>query len=235
MADNGLEPRFCTACGKPLTPGARFCAVCGVQVVAPQARAIIPEAPVPAAPAPAPAQPAPVPAPAPSAPPAPAPAAPAPASGERVLAIVPNANLRAGFMGVKRVAYTLVLTDTRVIFARLTNEMLKQAVADARDDAKTAGKGFFGQWGAQMQAAFTYAQRYLSMDPAAALAETAENFAVDRHALSKIKFKAGLSGDTDTGDTPDVLRFDAGSQTYKFDLGNGISQAKDAFRTAGIA
>lgn len=39
--DNGLEPRFCTACGKPLVPGARFCGICGVQVVRPQARAII--------------------------------------------------------------------------------------------------------------------------------------------------------------------------------------------------
>lgn len=49
--DQGLEPRFCTACGKPLTPGARFCALCGVQVVRPQARAILapepPEADVP--------------------------------------------------------------------------------------------------------------------------------------------------------------------------------------------
>jgi len=41
--DNGLEPRFCTACGKPLVPGARFCGICGVQVVRPQARAILPE------------------------------------------------------------------------------------------------------------------------------------------------------------------------------------------------
>lgn len=46
--DQGLEPRFCTACGKPLTPGARFCTLCGVQVVRPQARAILaPETPDP--------------------------------------------------------------------------------------------------------------------------------------------------------------------------------------------
>jgi len=45
--DNGLEPRFCTACGKPLTPGARFCAICGVQVVRPQARAILPQGQAP--------------------------------------------------------------------------------------------------------------------------------------------------------------------------------------------
>jgi len=43
VRDNGLEPRFCTACGKPLVPGARFCAICGVQVVRPQARAILPK------------------------------------------------------------------------------------------------------------------------------------------------------------------------------------------------
>lgn len=45
--DSGLEPRFCTACGSPLTPGARFCAICGVQVVRPQARAILPVHPRP--------------------------------------------------------------------------------------------------------------------------------------------------------------------------------------------
>lgn len=46
-SDNGLEPRFCTACGKPLIPGARFCGICGVQVVRPQARAILPQGPAP--------------------------------------------------------------------------------------------------------------------------------------------------------------------------------------------
>lgn len=48
--DSGLEPRFCTACGNPLTPGARFCGICGVQVVRPQARAILPDPPATDAP-----------------------------------------------------------------------------------------------------------------------------------------------------------------------------------------
>ena len=48
--------------------------------------------------------------------------------------------------------YTGVVTSQRLIFAQMTNEMLKTAVQQSRDQAKAEGKGFFGQWSDQLKA-----------------------------------------------------------------------------------
>ena len=163
--------------------------------------------------------------------PAPAPAA----SGERPVAIIPNASLKKGFMGMKVTSYTLVLTESRIIFAEATAAMLKQSVADARDAAKADGKGFFGQWGAQMGAYSKLAQGYLSMDPALALAENPGNFAIEESAIASSKLKRGMTGDSDTNATPDRLIIKTtGGEKYTISLGSGLKQAKEALVAAGM-
>lgn len=138
--------------------------------------------PTPAPVAAPPAAPAPVAAPpTPPAPIAVQPAAPAPVSlAEQVHAVIPNATLKAGFLGMKSKAYILVLTQRRVVFVRTTSAMMKQMVNDAHEGAKSEGKGFFGRWGAQITAYSAFAQRYLEMPPEQALAESPENFALER-------------------------------------------------------
>lgn len=83
--------------------------------------------------------------------------------------------------------FTAVVTGARMIFAQMTSEMLKDSIQAARDQAKAEGKGFWGQWEEQLRASFSYSQRYLSMDPAAALSETPGNFAVNNDAIREIK------------------------------------------------
>ncbi len=83
--------------------------------------------------------------------------------------------------------FTAVVTGQRMIFAQMTSEMLKDSIQAARDQAKAEGKGFWGQWEEQLRASFSYSQRYLSMDPAAALSETPGNFAVNNDAIREIK------------------------------------------------
>lgn len=39
-----------------------------------------------------------------------------------------------------------VLTGKRLIFAQMTDDLIKEAVKQAREQAKSDGKGFFGQW-----------------------------------------------------------------------------------------
>jgi hypothetical protein len=80
-----------------------------------------------------------------------------------------------------------VVTSRRMIFAQETNEMSKNAVEMARQQAKAEGKGFFGQWSDQLKASFNYSQRYLTMEPSAILSETQGNFAVDNSTISEIK------------------------------------------------
>ena len=92
-------------------------------------------------------------------------------------------------------SYTGVVTNYRMIFAQMTTQMINQAVTSARDQAKAQGKGFWGQWGDQLKTSFTFAQRYLSMQPSAILAETPGNFAFDNGAISEIKLKEERDND----------------------------------------
>lgn len=201
-----ITPKFCTGCGSALAPEARFCTGCGSATAS-------------VAPAPAP----------PVAPVAPI-AAPV---AEPAVAIIPNARLKRGFMGLKSTTFTLVLTRERIIFAETTSAMLKQSVADARDEAKANGKGFFGQWGAQLGAYGALAEGYLSMDPNAALAENPGNFALQESAIDKMKLKGGVVGDEDTNSTPDRLIIKMhGGDKHHIDLGSGLKQAKEALVAA---
>jgi hypothetical protein len=198
--------RFCTACGFELDHGSAFCTACGARTETPT--------PPPAA--------------APGAVPQPAP------SGERTLAVIGNITQVAGFMGVKSKTYSLLVTDRRVIFAQLTKEKITAMVNRARDEAKAAGKGVLGQWGAQLGMSFNYHEAYWQMEPEAALAETSGNFAVDRSDIRGIKYKAGTMDD-DGQSRPDVMTITTTSGTYKLQVNGSLSAAKDAFRQAGIS
>lgn len=111
-------------------------------------------------------------------------------SGERVLGVI--ALKRPKSLG-RYDSYSGVVTNYRMIFALMTNEMVNQSVMAARDQAKAEGKGFWGQWGNQLKTAFTYGQKYYSMQPSAILAETPGNFAFDNNAIREIKLKEDRS------------------------------------------
>lgn len=85
--------------------------------------------------------------------------------------------------------YTGVVTSQRLIFAQMTNEMLKTAVQQSRDQAEAEGKGFFGQWSEQLKATLGFSQRYLTMPPQTILAETPGNFELYNNTISEIKVK----------------------------------------------
>lgn len=201
------QARFCTGCGSPLLEGARFCTGCGTATAdAPPVTAVAQDA-------------------------APA-AVDGRQSGERVLAVIPNTTLKGGFMGMASKAGNLVLTDRRIIFAHTTSQMMKQMVSDARDGAKTDGKGFFGQWGAQLSAYSAFAQRYLEMDPETTLAETPENLAIENSAIRKARIKAGVSDENGASGVDHlIIKTDAGKTVWI--LGSS-SLAKQALVAAGL-
>ncbi len=226
---------YCPRCGVQIPDDSARCPTCGadLRVVDVETPAPAPAPRHPTAPAPPPTVPAPLDF---TAAAAVASGSVAPAqggNGERVHAIIPNTTLKSGFMGVKSRQHTLILTDRRVIFAQITMAMMKQLVADARDDAKSEGKGFFGQWGAQMSAYSAWAERYLEMSPGQALAETAGNFAVERSTITKTSLK---SGDTygDDANTTERLVIKTTGKKYELTLGSGAGQAKQALGAAGM-
>jgi hypothetical protein len=149
---------------------------------------------------------------------------------EQVRAIIPNTTLKSGFLGVKSRRHTLILTDRRVIFARSTMAVMKQRVADARRGARSEGKGLFGQVGAVV----TWAERYLETPPDQALAETADNFAVERSAITKTSLKTKTVGrwDAEGGYTRELLILKTRGKKYEILLGSGRDQAAQALEEA---
>ncbi|MBS7614640.1 zinc ribbon domain-containing protein [Candidatus Bathyarchaeota archaeon] len=183
---------YCENCGTQVSADAKFCRNCG----APQRGLQSPVSSGAQSPPPV-VQPtpqassvhsSPPPPPPPSAPPVQMPVytQPLQAFGERVL----GANVFRKPKALGRYdSYTCVVTNLRMIFAQMTNEIVAQSSQAARDQAKAQGKGFWGQWGDQLKSSFTFSQRYLSMHPSAILAETPGNFAIDNNTISEIKLK----------------------------------------------
>ena len=86
-------------------------------------------------------------------------------------------------------SYALVVTDRRMILARLTADMLNTAYREAAEQAKAEGKGFLGQIAHQMSIAFQYCKKYETMPPDLALAETKGNRAIENVRISAIGMK----------------------------------------------
>ncbi|WP_342306031.1 hypothetical protein [Methanolobus sp. ZRKC5] len=115
---------------------------------------------------------------------------------DEIIGIVPNMK-RSKMLGLSYDSFTLVATPDTTIFAKVTNDVMKQVVKESRDQAKAEGKGFFGQWGAQMKGSFRYAERYAGMSAQAALAENEANFSIPNAGISSIKIKKKSSQDDD--------------------------------------
>jgi hypothetical protein len=116
---------------------------------------------------------------------------------EIVLGVIPEARMKTGLL--KSETWVLVVTDQRLLGARVTDELMKYVVEQARAQAKAVGSGFFGQWGAQLKAGFALSQRYCAMAPASILAETPGNWALYPGQVGSIKVEHKSRGDA--GDT----------------------------------
>ncbi len=124
-------------------------------------------------------------------------------------------------MGLANDSFTLIVTQDQSIFAKLTSEIMKNVVEDARQQAKEKGKGFFGQWGGQIAGGMNYAQRYLSMVPDEILKENPANFSIPNSSIDSVKVRYRESGDEDCASSSEwTVTIQARSQKLKFNYGN---------------
>ena len=112
-------------------------------------------------------------------------------------------------------SFALILTDKRTILVPITSDMLKQAIADARDDAAAQGKGFMGKWAAQMKASLGYTSRYLSMDPDEILRQSPQHQVMANEAISKARIRTREDDDRNTTQWILTLQTPAGKSTYE--------------------
>ena len=133
---------------------------------------------------------------------------------ESVLAVLPPATQRSGFMGMKAEGFVLVLTQTHILFAQQTSTLLKEKAQQARIAAKREGKGFFGQMGAQL--GYYKVQRYLQMQPEEIMSETSGNFQIPNQQVSSIRLKRITDGDGVSSGVRMILRTDKSKLEYTF-------------------
>ena len=123
--------------------------------------------------------------------------------------------------------YTLILTESRMVFAQLTNDMMKAAAAEAQRKGKEEGKGFLARWGDQLKACTAFADRYWQMAPEAALSETKGNFALPNSSVRKIK--VGSKGDDDDGNYTE-LKIEAATGKFEFRVDGDARSLKETLK-----
>jgi len=128
--------------------------------------------------------------------------------------------------------YTLVVTNERMVFAELTNDMMKEAVAEAQRKGKEEGKGFFARWGDQFKATMNYSERYWKMSPDEALGENPKNFAIQNASVKKIKVssKEISSGSDDSGRSYTEMKIESSAGKYDFRADGQAKSIKEALK-----
>ena len=115
--------------------------------------------------------------------------------------------------------FNIVVTDRRMVLAQMTQQMLNAAIVEAQQRAKAEGKGFFAIMKDQMAAQFQFAQRYETMHPDQALAETPGNRALPNERISSVslKLRDGGSGDVEYMEFKMVI--DSADGKFEFMIG----------------
>jgi len=136
---------------------------------------------------------------------------------EQIVSVIPGV-YQPKALG-RRDNYTLVCTDKRTIFARLTPELMKDAVKHAQDEAKAEGKGFFGRWGAQIASGRNFHARYRDMAPEDILNQAEGNFDINHDSLIKLKAKKKVEHNEDSFDVKTDLQYETpqGKRKYLLD------------------
>ncbi|MCW4016701.1 MAG: zinc ribbon domain-containing protein [Candidatus Bathyarchaeota archaeon] len=199
---------YCENCGKEVSSSSKFCGRCGSPVnVDTQATTVDSPKAVSAAPQPAPSV---------------SPQTQTKSTSEPVLGVL---MLRKPKSLGRYDSFSGVLTGQRLIFAQMTGDMLKDAIKQSREQAKSEGKGFFGQWAEQLKASASFAQRYYSMEPSVVLAETPGNSAVQNSSVNEVKLKLKDTGtQNNTREFEIEIKSSSGKYKFRMDENNDYVQ-----------
>lgn len=140
---------------------------------------------------------------------------PSPPSNEPILGIVPLAQRRKGFLGLGVETFNIIITPHRLVFAIVTKEQMNQAVATARDQARSEGKGFFGQAAAQMGWVNVICQSYATT-PIPTILNRPDSFAIANSAIQKIRLRNRQVDEDSTITTELIIKTTGGK--HKFTL-----------------
>jgi len=121
----------------------------------------------------------------------------------------------------------VVVTDKRIIFALLNNEILKEQAAQMKG-------GFLSRLGSSMSGDYI-TKRYLEISPDQALSENPENFAVNRGEIKKVKLQEGSYDDDSARHSDGKLEIHTVRDKLSFNVTDRFYDAtRKLFKTAGL-
>ena len=147
---------------------------------------------------------------------------------EKVLGVIPNASLSTGFLRSK--LYTLVVTNRRIIAARVTKDLIKKEKLKRKAEASKEGHGRFRQMLRSFMANFTFSDRYLDIIPEEILSETPDNFFVAPEDIIETKLTEGIVTEDEDGNTsqyPHSLYIKTNKNRYKFSFNGNFAEIKN--------
>jgi hypothetical protein len=146
-----------------------------------------------------------------------------------VLGVIAGAQRRKGLLGYQ--SFNIVVTRDRLVFALMTDRMMKDATAEMNRRAKAEGKGLLGRIAAQFGWLNLMVERYAAMPPAAALAENKENFFIPNNAIRKVRVEE--HHDHESHRTETKLKIESVSGKFEFQLTAGnADEARQVLRNA---
>jgi len=87
-------------------------------------------------------------------------------------------------------AYILLATNQNLIIVQLTKDMVNKSIKQAQEQAKAEGKGFFGQWAAQLGTGFDYASQYHGWTKDQLLAEIPSALVIPHSSVTQVELRS---------------------------------------------
>ncbi len=87
-------------------------------------------------------------------------------------------------------AYILLATPLNLMIVQLTKDMINQSIRQVQEQAKSEGKGFFGQWAAQLGTSFDYAAQYRGCTKEQVLAKVPSVLIIPHSSVSQVELRS---------------------------------------------
>jgi len=130
---------------------------------------------------------------------------------KQIIGIIPN--VKVGLLGQK--AFNIIITDSNLIVAQMTNDMVNEENKKVREESKDKGEGFLKKMASTMTAGYHIHERYYNMTTEQILNENTGNFIISNNSIKKIRIKMGQIYQ-DGRNQPNTLKIVCDNAKYKY-------------------
>lgn len=131
--------------------------------------------------------------------------------------IIKNLN-KTIFLGFSKESFNLIIRNGQSIFAKVRNDLIKEAIKKEKELAKASGKGFFSRLKIGFKTRMNFAEKYKEMTDGEIISQTPGNFVINNSEIKKIivKEREYYNGPTDSEGYSNRLNYQNQGTDIKF-------------------